>query len=101
MDKEGNALSCIFTFISSDTRNEAVELNPKLDRSWESMSQILSSDDFHPRLCEIHKEIDQLVTDIKKLGYDPDIDFVLHELDEKGKEQCLDRHSEKIVMVYW
>nr|GEV95010.1 Myc-type, basic helix-loop-helix (bHLH) domain-containing protein [Tanacetum cinerariifolium] len=91
----GIALSCTFTFISCDTRNEEVELNPK------GFNVNNLGDDFHPQLREIHKELDQLVTNIKKLRYVPDIDFVLHELDEKGKEQCLDRHSEKIVIMYW
>ncbi|GJZ41058.1 pentatricopeptide repeat-containing protein, partial [Tanacetum coccineum] len=30
----------------------------------------------------------------------PDTDFILHELDEKEKEQCLVQHSEKIVVVF-
>nr|GFB44971.1 hypothetical protein [Tanacetum cinerariifolium] len=57
-------------------------------------------DTFHPRAHEIYKELDQLVTDIKKLGYVPDTDFVLHELDEKEKEQYLVQHSEKIAVAF-
>ncbi|PWA65720.1 tetratricopeptide repeat (TPR)-like superfamily protein [Artemisia annua] len=57
-------------------------------------------DTFHPRVHEIYKELDQLVTDIKKLGYVPDTDFVLHELDEKEKEQYLVQHSEKIAVAF-
>nr|GEW36467.1 pentatricopeptide repeat-containing protein At3g49170, chloroplastic [Tanacetum cinerariifolium] len=81
---QGISLSCTFTFISCDMRNEEVELNPK------GFNVNNLGDDFHPQLRKIHKELDQLVTDIKKLRYVPDIDFVLYELDEKGKEQCLD-----------
>nr|XP_043634026.1 pentatricopeptide repeat-containing protein At3g49170, chloroplastic [Erigeron canadensis] len=54
----------------------------------------------HPRAQEIYKELDQLVTDIKKLGYVPNTDFVLHELDEKEKERYLVQHSEKIAVAF-
>ncbi|GJZ63685.1 pentatricopeptide repeat-containing protein [Tanacetum coccineum] len=46
-------------------------------------------DTFHPRVHLIHKKLDQLVTYIKKLGYVPDTDFILHELDKKEKEKLL------------
>ncbi|KAL8248057.1 hypothetical protein R6Q59_009273 [Mikania micrantha] len=57
-------------------------------------------DTFHPRAHEIYKELDQLVIDIKRLGYLPDTDFVLHELDEKEKERYLVQHSEKIAVAF-
>ncbi|KAK1409092.1 hypothetical protein QVD17_35617 [Tagetes erecta] len=57
-------------------------------------------DTCHPRAHDIYKELDQLVIDIKKLGYIPDTDFVLHELDEKEKERYLVQHSEKIAVAF-
>ncbi|XP_071706969.1 pentatricopeptide repeat-containing protein At3g49170, chloroplastic [Rutidosis leptorrhynchoides] len=57
-------------------------------------------DTCHPRAHEIYKELDQLVTDIKKLGYVPDTSFVLHEVDEKEKEGYLVQHSEKIAVAF-
>ncbi|KAM0000553.1 putative tetratricopeptide-like helical domain superfamily, DYW domain-containing protein [Helianthus debilis subsp. tardiflorus] len=57
-------------------------------------------DTCHPRAHDIYKELDQLVIDIKKLGYVPDTDFVLHELDEKEKERYLTQHSEKIAVAF-
>ncbi|KAI3696570.1 hypothetical protein L6452_28944 [Arctium lappa] len=57
-------------------------------------------DTCHPRSHEIYKELDELVMDIKKLGYVPDTDFVLHDLDEKEKEGYLVQHSEKIAVAF-
>ncbi|KAK9066673.1 hypothetical protein SSX86_013996 [Deinandra increscens subsp. villosa] len=57
-------------------------------------------DTCHPRAHEIYKELDQLVTDIRELGYVPDTDFVLHELDKKEKERYLVQHSEKIAVAF-
>ncbi|CAH1439054.1 unnamed protein product [Lactuca virosa] len=57
-------------------------------------------DTCHPRAHEIYKELDELVMEIKKLGYVPDTGFVLHELDEKEKEGYLVQHSEKIAVAF-
>lgn len=57
-------------------------------------------DTSHPKAQEIYDELDQLVSKIKKLGYVPDTDFVLHEVEEEQKEYYLFQHSEKLAVAF-
>ncbi|CAA2998744.1 pentatricopeptide repeat-containing At3g49170, chloroplastic [Olea europaea subsp. europaea] len=50
----------------------------------------------HPRTRDIYEELDRLLLEIKEMGYVPNTDFVLHEVEEEQKEQYLFQHSEKI-----
>ncbi|KAG8381157.1 hypothetical protein BUALT_Bualt06G0093200 [Buddleja alternifolia] len=54
----------------------------------------------HPEAKEIYEELDELVMEIKEMGYVPDMNFVLHEVEEDQKEQYLFQHSEKIALAY-
>ncbi|KAM5581081.1 pentatricopeptide repeat-containing protein [Rosa sericea] len=57
-------------------------------------------DTSHPKAREIYDELDQLGSKIKKLGYVPDTDFVLHEVEEEQKEYYLFQHSEKLAVAF-
>ena len=57
-------------------------------------------DTSHPQSREIYRELDQLAAKIKEMGYIPDTDFVLHDVEEEQKEQFLFQHSEKIAVAY-
>ncbi|XP_030456093.1 pentatricopeptide repeat-containing protein At3g49170, chloroplastic [Syzygium oleosum] len=57
-------------------------------------------DTSHPKAREIYDELDQLASRIKKLGYVPNTEFVLHDVEEEKKEQYLLQHSEKIAVVF-
>lgn len=57
-------------------------------------------DTSHPQAQEIYEELDQLAIKIKKIGYIPDTDFVLHDVVEEQKEQYLFQHSEKIAVAF-
>lgn len=54
----------------------------------------------HPEAREIYQELDRLAIKIKEMGYVPDTNFVLHEVEEEQKEQYLFQHSEKIALAY-
>nr|GMD00250.1 pentatricopeptide repeat-containing protein At3g49170, chloroplastic [Ipomoea batatas] len=54
----------------------------------------------HPLAKEIYQELDRLATKIKALGYTPDTNLVLHEVEEEQKEQYLFQHSEKIAVAF-
>jgi hypothetical protein len=43
----------------------------------------------HPRLHLIHEKLDQLEEQMKAMGYNPDLDFALHDVDESLKAQML------------
>ncbi|XVE64366.1 hypothetical protein DITRI_Ditri07aG0095100 [Diplodiscus trichospermus] len=57
-------------------------------------------DTSHPQVQEIYKKLDEMALKIKGLGYIPDTDFVLHELEEEQKEQYIFQHSEKIAVAF-
>ncbi|KAL6311380.1 hypothetical protein AAG906_022971 [Vitis piasezkii] len=54
----------------------------------------------HPQAWQIYQELDQLASQIKEMGYIPDTDFVLHDIEEEQKEQFLFQHSEKIAVAF-
>ncbi|GAV66211.1 PPR domain-containing protein/PPR_2 domain-containing protein/PPR_3 domain-containing protein/DYW_deaminase domain-containing protein [Cephalotus follicularis] len=57
-------------------------------------------DTSHPRAHEIFYELNILASKIKELGYVPNTDLVLHEVEEEQKEQYLLQHSEKIAVAF-
>ncbi|XP_065854218.1 pentatricopeptide repeat-containing protein At3g49170, chloroplastic [Euphorbia lathyris] len=57
-------------------------------------------DTSHLKAVEIYDELDQLALKIKKLGYVPNTDFVLHDVQEEQKEHYLFQHSEKIAVAF-
>ncbi|XWS50380.1 hypothetical protein CRYUN_Cryun12cG0083100 [Craigia yunnanensis] len=58
------------------------------------------ADTSHPQVQEIYEKLDEMALKIKGLGYVPDTDFVLHELEEEQKEQYIFQHSEKIAVAF-
>nr|KYP56073.1 hypothetical protein KK1_002303 [Cajanus cajan] len=54
----------------------------------------------HPEEGEIYFELYQLVSEIRKLGYVPDINCVHQNIDDKDKEKVLLSHTEKLAMTY-
>ncbi|CAK9187737.1 unnamed protein product [Ilex paraguariensis] len=57
-------------------------------------------DSKHPQAKEIYEELDRLALKIKEIGYVPDTDFVLHDVEEELKERYLFQHSEKIAVAF-
>ncbi|KAF3439882.1 hypothetical protein FNV43_RR18160 [Rhamnella rubrinervis] len=54
----------------------------------------------HPEEGEIYFELYQLVSEMKKLGYVPDINCVHQNIDEVEKEKVLLSHTEKLAITY-
>ncbi|KAK7283816.1 hypothetical protein RIF29_13562 [Crotalaria pallida] len=57
-------------------------------------------DTSHRQARKIYDELDELASKIKKLGYVPNTDFVLHDVEDEQKEQYLFQHSEKIAVAF-
>lgn len=57
-------------------------------------------DTSHPLAQEIYDKLDQLALKIKELGYVPNTDFVLHDVEDEQKEQYLFQHSERIAVAF-
>ncbi|GLT79756.1 hypothetical protein SLA2020_512330 [Shorea laevis] len=71
--------------------------------SWiqiDQMVHLFSSEENHPGEWEIYFELDQLVSEMKKLGYRPDVNCVFQDIDEAEKEKVLFSHTEKLAVTY-
>ncbi|XP_058206129.1 pentatricopeptide repeat-containing protein At3g49170, chloroplastic [Rhododendron vialii] len=65
-----------------------------------TMHKFHVGDTSHPQAEEIYKELDQLVTEIKEVGYVPDTSSVLQDVEDEQKEEFLLQHSEKIAVTF-
>ncbi|CAN6438951.1 unnamed protein product [Victoria cruziana] len=59
-----------------------------------------ASDRSHPSKDRIYKKLDELSSQLKRQGYCPDTNFVLHDLEEEQKEQILAHHSERLAIAF-
>ncbi|KAF8411527.1 hypothetical protein HHK36_004079 [Tetracentron sinense] len=57
-------------------------------------------DGLHPQKDAIYKMIEKLWKEIKEVGFIPDTESVLHDLDEELKEKILSHHSEKLAIAF-
>jgi pentatricopeptide repeat protein len=54
----------------------------------------------HPQLEEIHAKLNDLTLQMKELGYIPDTNFVLRDVEQEQKEHSLGHHSEKLAIAF-
>lgn len=59
-----------------------------------------SGDRIHPELTSIHNKLNELDGKMKVAGYVPDLEFVLHDVEEEHKEKLLLWHSEKLAIAF-
>lgn len=59
-----------------------------------------AEDGRHPQKDEIYKMMDKIWKDIKKMGFVPDTESVLHDLEEEVKDKLLRYHSEKLAIAF-
>ncbi|XP_047309107.1 pentatricopeptide repeat-containing protein At2g22070-like [Impatiens glandulifera] len=57
-------------------------------------------DEMHPQKDEIFKTMSIIWGEIKKMGFIPNVEAVLHDVDEEMKEHSLQRHSEKLAIAF-
>lgn len=57
-------------------------------------------DALHPQRDAIYRMISKIWKEIKKMGFTPDTDSVLHDLEQEVKEQILRHHSEKLAIAF-
>lgn len=70
-----------------------VELN-------DEVHTFLAGDRSHPQSKKIYEGLDVLVGKMKELGYMPETDSALHDVEEEDKECHLAVHSEKLAIVF-
>lgn len=59
-----------------------------------------ADDGLHPQKDAIYKMMEKIWKEIKKMGFVPDTESVLHDLEEEVKEQILRHHSEKLAIAF-
>nr|GMC92596.1 pentatricopeptide repeat-containing protein At2g03880, mitochondrial [Ipomoea batatas] len=57
-------------------------------------------DKSHPQINEIGKELNHIITRLKEVGYVPDTNFVLQDLEGEQMEDSLLYHSEKLAIAF-
>ncbi|XLR09908.1 hypothetical protein S83_037846 [Arachis hypogaea] len=57
-------------------------------------------DRLHPQRDPIYRMISKIWMEIKKMGFIPNTNSVLHDLDQEVKEQILRHHSEKLAIAF-
>lgn len=57
-------------------------------------------DGLHPQREFVYRLMERIWKEIKKMGFVPDTDSVLHDLDNEVKEQILRHHSEKLAIAF-
>ncbi|KAJ7979791.1 Pentatricopeptide repeat-containing protein [Quillaja saponaria] len=60
----------------------------------------LVDDTVHPEIQAVYNYLEQMVLEMRKLGYVPDTKFVLHDMESEHKEYALSTHSEKLAVVF-
>ncbi|XP_055816923.1 pentatricopeptide repeat-containing protein At3g49170, chloroplastic-like isoform X2 [Solanum dulcamara] len=65
-----------------------------------SVHKFYVGDTKHPKAKEIYEKLDKVALKIKEIGYVPNTDLVLHEVEDEQKEQYLFQHSEKIALAF-
>ncbi|KAL0006553.1 hypothetical protein SO802_008055 [Lithocarpus litseifolius] len=61
---------------------------------------LLAGDKSPPQIDQIIEKLDKLSMEMKKLGYCPNTDFVLQDVEEQDEEQILCGYSEKLAVVF-
>ncbi|GMH14171.1 hypothetical protein Nepgr_016012 [Nepenthes gracilis] len=64
------------------------------------VSKFIAGGMAHPEAKEIYAMVDEMLEQIKKMGYVPDTDCVLYDIDEDEKELPLRYHSEKLAIAF-
>ncbi|MED6106411.1 hypothetical protein PIB30_004645 [Stylosanthes scabra] len=62
--------------------------------------EFLSADRSHPLTEKIYQKLDWLGVKLKELGYVPDQQFALHDVEVEQKEETLSYHSERLAIAF-
>lgn len=62
--------------------------------------RFLVNDQAHPESESIYTKLDEVIKKIRKAGYVPNTEFVLHDVQEEVKESLVSKHSEKLAIAF-
>ncbi|XP_059314848.1 pentatricopeptide repeat-containing protein At2g27610 [Lycium ferocissimum] len=60
----------------------------------------MAGDVSHPLSDNIYMKLDELSVRLKDEGYQPDMNYVLHDVEDEHKEAILSRHSERLAIAF-
>ncbi|XP_047980278.1 pentatricopeptide repeat-containing protein At2g27610 isoform X1 [Salvia hispanica] len=60
----------------------------------------MASDVSHPLSDQIYRKLGELGVRLRDAGYQPDTNYVLHDIEEEQKESILSRHSERLAIAF-
>ncbi|XP_052156267.1 pentatricopeptide repeat-containing protein At1g20230 [Oryza glaberrima] len=60
---------------------------------------LLAGDSSHPMLAAITEKLKHLTMEMRRLGFAPSTDYVLHDVEEQEKDDILSVHSEKLAVA--
>ncbi|XP_038878171.1 pentatricopeptide repeat-containing protein At2g27610 isoform X2 [Benincasa hispida] len=60
----------------------------------------LAGDVSHPFSDVLYAKLEELSIKLKDMGYQPDTNYVLHDVEEEHKEAILSQHSERLAIAY-
>eukprot|EP01018_Ginkgo_biloba_P019308 Gb_12426 [translate_table: standard] len=66
----------------------------------ENVHAFHTGDKSHPQMEEIDATLEVLTGKMKEVGYAPDTNLLLHDVDEEQKEENVARHSEKLAIAF-
>ncbi|KAA8524968.1 hypothetical protein F0562_011394 [Nyssa sinensis] len=72
--------------------------------SWVEINGVVHAfvggDQSHPQSAQINQKLEELLVEMKKLGYRAESSFVLQDVEEEEKERILLYHSEKLAVAF-
>ncbi|XP_071701894.1 pentatricopeptide repeat-containing protein At5g03800-like isoform X2 [Rutidosis leptorrhynchoides] len=88
--------------VREEMREKGIQKRP--GKSWiiheNKVHSFYARDKSHARFKDIYSGLDILVMECLKIGYVPDTNFVLHEVEEHQKRDFLYYHSAKLAVTY-
>lgn len=90
------------TTLRSLMRRKGIKKTPGISNAelGSKVHTFLAGDQSHPQSKRIYQELDVLVGKMKELGYVPESDSTLHDVEDEDKEGHLAVHSEKLAVVF-
>lgn len=62
--------------------------------------QFYNGDKSHPNWRDIYKKLEEITFRIREFGYEPETNYVLHDIGNEEKENALSYHSEKLALAF-
>ncbi|KAM7463786.1 hypothetical protein LguiA_031907 [Lonicera macranthoides] len=80
------------------------EAKKERGKSWieikDKVHTFMAGERIHPKMALIYLKLEDLLEEMKKLGYSGEAEHDLHDVEENRKQELLRHHSEKLAFMY-